>query len=74
MTEDPDLENNLLVTGGVFMALMARADLDPQIVSAPGEEGEVPTNAISIKPPWMNSRYRVTVTREPEEDPSGPGP
>lgn len=64
-------ENNLMATGAVHMALTS-SNLDPQLITL--EDGITVTNAISVKPNFMKSRYKITVERMPdteEEDDHG---
>jgi hypothetical protein len=58
------LPNEIMVTGGVFMAL---SQWPESRVEIPLDENGEPSNSVWLWVPWMKSRYRVTVTMDPEE-------
>lgn len=55
-----DSDNDLIATGGLFGALLASGH-DPVVVM----KGGLVTNTLTIKPPFMESRYQFTVERVP---------
>jgi hypothetical protein len=62
-----EMENDLIATGGVWAVLPD--ELDPQVVTV----DDVATNAITVKLPFMKSRYRLTVERYEETMNAGSG-
>lgn len=65
--ERDEMDNNIMAAGGILMALAL--DLDAEVVTEDG----CATNALSVKLPFMKSRYKITVERIPgteELDPS----
>jgi hypothetical protein len=59
------LANELLVAGGVFMVLDSHPGFRCEIVL--DVEGQA-TTSLHVWADWMKSRYRVTVTLDPEEE------
>lgn len=69
MTTDQDHHNNRLAAGGIC-AVLANAALDPVfVVDSHGR----PRNAMTVKLPFLDSRYRVTVERVPDDEPAAEG-
>jgi hypothetical protein len=56
---DDRLPNEIMVTGAVYMALQ-------QIPEAQVEPNQNQMNSLLLWLPWMKSRYRVTITMDPE--------
>lgn len=61
---DDEMQNNILVAGGILMALMNMPGVGK--VEVVMEDGDA-TNQILVHPPWMKSPYRITVERIPAE-------
>lgn len=59
-----EMENNLLVAGGVLMALMGYPSLG-KVETVANDEGQ-PTNEMIIHPVWMKSPYKIIIERVPE--------
>jgi len=59
---DDAYPNEIMVAGALWMAISARFNARPVMV-----DGEA-TNELYVWPDFMRSRYRVTVTLDPEDD------
>jgi hypothetical protein len=60
--EDADAYSGaVMVAGGLWMAIHGRFRVEPVVV-----DGEA-TNELYVWPEFMKSRYRLTVTFDPEE-------
>jgi hypothetical protein len=67
-TAEDRFMNEILVTGALYAALHEAIDSDLcQVAIATDEDGQY-TNALWIWFDFMKSRYRLTVTMDPEEE------
>lgn len=57
-------ENEIMVTGAIMMVIYKMGPQKIEVVK--GDNNEI-WNAVWITLPWMNSRYRITVTMDPVE-------
>jgi hypothetical protein len=60
-------ENEIMVTGAIMMVIYQMGPDTIEIVT--GDHNDV-WNAVWITVPWMKSRYRITVTMDPEGEPA----
>jgi hypothetical protein len=58
-----EMESNILAAGGVFGVALT-AGLNPVVVMDNG----LATNVLTVKLPYLKSRYRLTVERFPDDE------
>ena len=63
-TDEDAFLNEVMVAGGLWMAIGSR------FKATPVTKDDQATNELYVWPDFMKSRYRVTVTFDPEEDDS----
>lgn len=59
---DNKIDNELIVTGAVFAALVENGQFAVEIPPLADNHG----NSVWVRVPFMQSRYRVTVEMDPE--------